>query len=139
MVRKPCRAIAADDHDAGIAGAGQAGTRLIGQVRLDVVRDHRPGAADDLRDQRRVIPGPGPDLQHTLPGGQPELLKHDRHHGRLGGRADRKPVGIRLDHDRHVLIGLRCRFPRQEHVPRNRQEGHAHRRASQPAGPQASR
>jgi hypothetical protein len=55
-----------------------------------------------------------------VPGGQPDLLEHDRHHRGLCGRADRKPLGVGLHYDRRIPVRLADLDLRQEHMPRHR-------------------
>ena len=49
------------------------------QVVVDVDRDDVATLADDMRDERRVVAGAGPNFENALIRVQGQLLEHDRH------------------------------------------------------------
>ena len=134
------RAVAAHQPDVGgadrvevRAGRGQVVGGGLDQVRVDVDGGHRAGAADHGRHQRGVVAGAGADLQDALARAQAELLEHDRHHRRLGGRAGGHAIG-EADRDGVVGVGLVQAERRQEQVAGHRAERPFDHGCADPAG-----
>jgi hypothetical protein len=67
-----------------------------GNVLIEVDRGHPAMRARQVRQQGRVVAGPGADLQHPMSDGDSGLFKHYRHDRRLRRRTDASPAAFRL-------------------------------------------
>src|SRR5262245_51068487 len=96
LVREPDRAVAEVDAHAVVARFGEVAPRLLRQLRDPLDGVHLAG---ELGQDRRLVAGAGPDVEHLLGAGQPE---------RLGDASDHVGLGNRLAvPDRQGRVGVR--------------------------------
>ncbi len=137
VVRGPGRVsrgpVARHDGHVRIAGPGQVRRGLPRDVLVEIDGDHGAPGAHEVPEQRGVVPGAGADLQHPLAGGDPELIQHVRHDGRLGRGTGGLAVGAAPGHDGLVAVGQPGLQFRQEQVPRHHAHGLGDRVADRPA------
>src|SRR5260370_34933041 len=92
-------AVAQDDPHPAEARSLEMIAGGVHEVPLDVDRDDLAGPADDVGHEGRVVARPRADLEHALPGRQPELLEHDGHDLGLRGRAHRLTADLLRHYD----------------------------------------
>jgi hypothetical protein len=100
-------------------GGVQVPLRALGHICVDVDRGHLPLRAGKAGQQRRVVPGAGTDLQHSMPRTHLQLLQHPSYRPRRRRRADSHPLRIPMSNDIAVGVRLLDRHARQKHVSRH--------------------
>jgi len=110
LLRQPARAVAHDERDVADARALQRLGRAERQVRVALDRPH---VAHQEREDRRVIAGAGPHVEHPVPRMQVEELRHARDDERLGDRL------TAADPERRVVVGVLAQVGGDERLPRN--------------------
>src|SRR5207247_2637235 len=80
----------------------------------------RIDARGEARQDRGLVAGPGPDLEHAVPAPRRERLGHQRHNQRLGNRLPAP------DRQRRVFIGFAREVRREEPFARHPRHGGEH-------------
>lgn len=83
LVRPACGTVPAH-HGRLAAGDGQIGARLVGQCGIDLDGRHL-FVAEAVREQGRVVPGPGADLQYLVILVRIQRFEHGQQHAGLRG------------------------------------------------------
>jgi hypothetical protein len=113
-------AVAVDDGDHVVVGAGEGATRVRGDIAVDVDGGDLAAGSDDFGDQRGGVAGAGADLEHVVARLQVGLVEHGRNDGRLGDTADRSAAGRSgLDRDGVVDVRGGDSYGGDEQMPRH--------------------
>ncbi len=102
-----------------VPGGPQPLPSLLDHHGVDVDTRHRTRGPGQLGQERRVVAGARPDLQHSIAWLEVQLLEHDRDDARLRDRTGRHPLRVAVRDYRLAAVSAHQWRVRDEQVPRH--------------------